>query len=137
MANVSGDREPDHIDGSNEYYANHVIGIGDRVVFIGAIDMVNLVGNHEGEDFSSLHIILRITSRHWTSVVSFMRLSERLPAKCHCQMSYGRQKQLRITITSKHYISKLFSKVCTPTGILQHRYTNCKVKTLIEMDVEI
>jgi hypothetical protein len=32
-----------HIDDSNEYFANpHVIGIGDRVVLIGAIDIVLL-----------------------------------------------------------------------------------------------
>jgi hypothetical protein len=32
--------EASHIDGSNGYYANsHVIGIGDRAVFVGAIDI--------------------------------------------------------------------------------------------------
>jgi hypothetical protein len=35
---IQGDGFLYYIDGSNEYYANpHVIGVGDRAVFIGAI----------------------------------------------------------------------------------------------------
>jgi hypothetical protein len=33
-----------HINGSNEFYANpHVLGIGDRAVFVGAIDIILII----------------------------------------------------------------------------------------------
>jgi hypothetical protein len=41
MCTLTGQFTLFYIDGYNEYYANrHVIGIGDRIVFIGAIDII-------------------------------------------------------------------------------------------------
>jgi hypothetical protein len=45
-----------NLDGSNEFYANpHVIGMGDRAVFIGAFDLCSLIIANNRASYNHIH----------------------------------------------------------------------------------